>query len=216
MKKSIAGFIDHTLLRPDATAREILRLCDEARRFGFASVCVNPCRVSLCARSLAGSSVAVCTVIGFPFGATTPAALKAEAAQALDDGALELDLVMNRALFKDDPAAAARELSDFTRFCRRHRRGCVLKLIIECCDLTKKEIVAASLAAKKAGFDFVKTSTGFGKGGATVADVRLIRKTVGAKTGIKAAGGVRDRATALRMIRAGATRLGCSSSLALV
>lgn len=216
MKRNIAKYIDHTLLRADATAPEIEKLCDEARTHGFASVCVNPYWVSLCSRALAGSGVEVCTVIGFPLGATSLAAKTAEAAQAMADGAGELDLVMNQGLFRTDGAESFRELSLFVKFCRNIRKKVILKLILECCNLTKKEIAAASAAAKKAGFDFVKTSTGFGKGGATVPDVKLMRKSVGAKTGVKAAGGIRDRKTALAMLRAGADRLGCSCGVALV
>lgn len=216
MKKNIARYIDHTLLRADAAAPEIEKLCDEAKTYGFASVCVNPYWVSQCSRALAGSGVDVCTVIGFPLGATSLEAKKAEAAQAIADGARELDLVMNQGLFKSDEAASLKELSQFVKFCRKPGEKVVLKLILECCNLTKKEIAAASLAAKKAGFDFVKTSTGFGKGGATIPDVKLMRKSVGAKMGVKAAGGIRDRKTALAMLRAGADRLGCSCGVALV
>ena len=183
MKTDLAKYIDHTLLRADAKASDIARLCREAKEHGFKSVCVNPCWVPKCREALAGSGVAVCTVIGFPLGATSTFAKVEEALQAIDDGADELDVVLNQGL---------------------------------CCNLTKDEIVVASTAAKKAGFDFVKTSTGFGKGGATLADVKLMRKTVGAEMGVKAAGGIRDRKTALAMIRAGANRLGCSCGLALV
>lgn len=216
MKKNIAKYIDHTLLRADATQSEIAKLCDEARTYGFASVCVNPYWVYFCKGALTGSPVEVCTVIGFPLGATSLAAKTAEAAQAIADGARELDLVMNQGLFKTDKAKSFEELSIFAKFCKDIDKKVVLKLILECCNLTKKEIADASLAAKKAGFDFVKTSTGFGKSGATISDVKLMRKVVGAKTGVKAAGGIRDRKTALSMLKAGADRLGCSCSVALV
>ena len=197
MKTDLAKYIDHTLLRADAKASDIARLCREAKEHGFKSVCVNPCWVPKCRELLAGSGVAVCTVIGFPLGATSTFAKVEEALQAIEDGADELDVVLNQGLLKSDIYACFCELSEIVRECR-------------------EEIVVASTAAKKAGFDFVKTSTGFGKGGATLADVKLMRKTVGAKMGVKAAGGIRDRRTALAMIRAGANRLGCSCGLALV
>ena len=203
MKTDLAKYIDHTLLRADAKASDIARLCREAKEHGFKSVCVNPCWVPKCRELLAGSGVAVCTVIGFPLGATSTFAKVEEALQAIEDGADELDVVL-----KSDIYACFCELSEIVRECREAKKGVVLKLILECCNLTKEEIVVASTAAKKAGFDFVKTSTGFGKGGATLADVKLMRKTVGAKMGVKAAGGIRDRRTALAMIRAGANRLG--------
>ncbi len=214
--KSIAKYIDHTLLKADATADDIARICDEAKDSGFASVCVNPFWVPQCAKALKGTGVEVCTVIGFPLGATSLVTKVSEAVQAIHDGASELDFVLNQGLFRSDAKACQAELAVMVQVCRRTRKGLVLKLILECCNLTKKEIAAAALMAKKAGFDFVKTSTGFGKGGATVADVRLMRKAVGPKMGVKAAGGIRDRKTALAMIRAGATRLGCSCGLALV
>ena len=215
-RNALAKFIDHTLLKPDAKASDIARLCREAKEHGFKSVCVNPCWVPKCREQLKGTKVAVCTVIGFPLGATSTFAKVEEALQAIDDGADELDVVLNQGLLKSDIYACFCELSEIVRECRAAKKGVVLKLIIECCNLTKDEIVVASTAAKKAGFDFVKTSTGFGKGGATVADVKLMRKTVGAKMGVKAAGGIRDRRTALAMIRAGANRLGCSCGLELV
>ena len=216
MKADIAKFIDHTNLKADATAADIDRLCREADENGFASVCVNPCWVPRCRDALADSEVAVCTVIGFPLGATSTAAKVAEALQAIEDGADELDVVLNQGLVKSNRRACFDELKEVVRRCRAAKKGVVLKLILECCNLTKDEMAAASIAAKKAGFDFVKTSTGFGKGGATVADVKLMRKTVGTRMGVKAAGGIRDRRTALAMLRAGATRLGCSCGLALV
>ena len=216
MKKNLAQYIDHTLLKADATSSDIARICGEAKANGFASVCVNPCWVAQCAKALDGTGVAVCTVIGFPLGATSLAAKVAEAVQAMQDGAGELDVVLNQGLFRSDSKACLVELAALGNMCRRTRKNVVLKLILECCNLTKGEIASASLMAKKAGFDFVKTSTGFGKGGATVADVRLMRRTVGPKMGVKAAGGIRDRKTALAMLRAGATRLGCSCGLALV
>ena len=216
MKKSLSKYIDHTLLRADATAADILRICDEARANGFASVCVNPCWVEKCRKALEGSGVAVCTVIGFPLGATSTSAKLMECVQAINDGADELDVVLNQGMFRSSFKQCQMELAMIVDICRKRKKEVVLKLIIECCNLAKKEIASASLAAKKAGFDFVKTSTGFGKGGATVADVRLMRKTVGKRMGVKAAGGIRDRKTALAMIRAGATRIGCSCGTAIL
>ena len=210
---ALAKFIDHTLLKADAKAVDIARLCCEAKECGFKSVCVNPCWVSKCREALKGTKVGVCTVIGFPLGATSTLAKVEEALQAIADGADELDVVLNQGMLKSDVYACHCELSAIVRECRAAREGVILKLILECCNLTKDEIVIASTAAKKAGFDFVKTSTGFGKGGATLADVRLMRKTVGAKMGVKAAGGIRDRKTALAMIRAGANRIGTSCGL---
>ena len=212
----LAPFIDHTFLKPAGEKDAVRKLCREAREAGFASVCVNPCEVELCARLLKGSTTKVCTVIDFPLGASTLAANCAEAAEAMKDGASELDLVVNQRLLKFAPAACGRDLAAFVACCRRRKKGVVLKLILECCNLTKAEIVRGCKLAKRAGFDFVKTSTGFAAGGATVEDVALMRKTVGPKMGVKAAGGIRDRATALRMIAAGATRLGCSAGLALL
>ena len=209
-------YFDHTLLKPDATANGIIALCAEAKEYHFASVCVNPCWVARCREALEGSGVAVCTVIGFPLGATSTFAKVEESLRAIEDGADELDVVLNQGLAKCDRRACFAELSEIVRRCREAKKDVVLKLILECCNLSKDEIAAASAAAKKAGFDFVKTSTGFGKGGATVADVKLMRKTVGKRMGVKAAGGIRDRKAALAMIRAGATRLGCSCGLALV
>lgn len=233
MKINIAKYIDHTILKADATSDDISRICEEAKVCGFASVCVNPLWVAQCVKALKGSGVEVCTVIGFPLGATSLVAKIAESVQAIQDGASELDFVLNQGLFRSDAKACQSELEVMVQVCREAFREMaeksrpsgkksvsakklVLKLILECCNLTKKEIASAALMAKKAGFDFVKTSTGFGKGGATVADVRLMRKTVGPKMGVKASGGIRDRKSALAMIRAGATRIGCSCGLSLV
>ena len=220
MKRNIANYIDHTNLKPDAAKKDIARLCREAKKYGFASVCVNPCRVEQCAKLLKGSKVKVCAVIGFPLGASDTAVKLFEAASAIANGAEELDLVVNQAWLKEGSPALATELALFVKssrdFGRENKRKVVLKLILECCNLTEDEIVAGCKAAVAAGFDFVKTSTGFAKGGATVEDVALMRKTVGRKCGVKAAGGIRDRATALAMIAAGANRLGTSSGPKLV
>ena len=211
----LAPLIDHTFLKPSGDKAAITNLCAEARRYGFASVCVNPAEVTAAARLLCGSGVKVCTVIGFPLGANTNRTKCFEAADAIQAGADELDLVVNQRLLKYAPAACEAELLQWVRTCRTFRSDVTLKLILECCNLTKAEVVRGCKIAQKVGFDFVKTSTGFGAGGATVEDVRLMRKTVGPEMGVKAAGGIRDRATAEAMVAAGATRLGCSAGVAI-
>ena len=212
---NLASLIDHTFLKPSGDKAAIANLCAEAKRFGFASVCVNPAEVTAVARLLRGSGVKVCTVIGFPLGASTNRTKCFEAADAIQAGADELDLVVNQRLLKYAPAACEAELLQWVRTCRTFRSDVTLKLILECCNLTKAEIVRGCKIAKRVGFDFVKTSTGFGAGGATVEDVRLMRKAVGPDMGVKAAGGIRDRATAEAMVEAGATRLGCSAGVAI-
>ena len=216
MKPDIAKLIDHTFLKPAGDRDAVRKLCAEARKAGFASVCVNPAEVALAARLLRGSGVKVCTVVGFPLGANTSRVKCFEAMDALQAGADELDLVVNQRLLKYAPGACEAELLQWVRTCRTFRSDAVLKLILECCNLTKSEIARGCRIAKKIGFDFVKTSTGFGAGGATEADVRLMRRTVGKKMGVKAAGGIRDRKTALAMVAAGATRLGTSAGLNMV
>ena len=176
---------------------------------------MNPAEVAAAARALAGSGVRVCTVVGFPLGASTTRTKCFEAADAIQAGADELDLVVNQRLLKFAPAACEAELLQWVRTCRTFRSDVTLKLILECCNLTKAEIVRGCTIAKRVGFDFVKTSTGFGAGGATVEDVALLRRTVGPELGVKAAGGIRDRATAEAMAAAGATRLGCSAGVAI-
>ncbi len=212
---NLASLIDHTFLKPAGDKAAIASLCAEARRQGFASVCVNPADVTTASRLLKGSGVRVCTVIGFPLGANTNRTKCFEAADAIQAGADELDLVVNQRLLKHAPKACEAELLQWVRTCRTFRTGVTLKLILECCNLTKKEIVRGCKIARKVGFDFVKTSTGFGAGGATVEDVALMRRTVGPRMGVKAAGGIRDRATAEAMVAAGATRLGCSAGVAI-
>lgn len=213
--ENIAGYIDHTYLGPAGDEDSVRKLCREAVEHGFASVCVNPAEVELAKRLVAGSSVKVCTVIGFPLGANTNATKCFEAADAIEAGAEELDLVVDQRKLKYAPGACERDLLQWVRTCRTCRTDIVLKLILECCNLTKKEIVLGCRIAKKVGFDFVKTSTGFGKGGATVEDVKLMRRTVGEKMGVKAAGGIRTRETAEAMLEAGANRLGCSAGVAI-
>ena len=210
---NLAGFIDHTYLKPAGARNEIEKLCREARKYAFVSVCVNPAEVAFCARQLRTCDVKVCTVIDFPLGASTLRARCFEALDAIQAGADELDLVINQRLLKYSPATCEAELLQWVRTCRTLRSDVVLKLILECCNLTKREIVLGCEIAKRVGFDFVKTSTGLGVGGATIADVKLMRRTVGDEMGVKAAGGIRDRETALAMIAAGANRIGTSSGV---
>ena len=216
MKKSIAGYIDHTFLKPAGDAEAVVALCKEAKKCKFASVCVNPCEVQACARALRTSKVKVCTVIDFPLGQSTSRARCFEAMDAIQAGADELDLVVNQRLLKYAPRKCEAELLQWVRTCRTIRTDVVLKLILECCNLTKREIALGCRIAKRVGFDFVKTSTGFAAGGATAEDVALMRKTVGDEMGVKAAGGIRDRETAMKMIAAGATRIGASAGLKLL
>ena len=216
MKKNIAAYIDHTFLKSAGDPDAVKRLCAEAKKAKFASVCVNPCEVQACARALRKSPVKVCTVIDFPLGQGTSRARCFEALDAIQAGADELDLVVNQRLLKRAPKACEAELQQWVRTCRTFRSDLTLKLILECCNLTKAEIVRGCRIAQRVGFDFVKTSTGFAAGGATVADVALMRKTVGPDMGVKAAGGIRDRETARAMIAAGATRLGASAGMALL
>ena len=215
-KPDIASYVDHTFLKPAGDADAVTKLCAEAKRARFASVCVNPCEVQACARALRKSPVKVCTVIDFPLGQSTNRARCFEALDAIQAGADELDLVVNQRLLKYAPRKCEAELLQWVRTCRTLRTDLILKLILECCNLTKKEIALGCKIAQKVGFDFVKTSTGFASGGATVEDVKLMRKTVGPETGVKAAGGIRDRETALKMIEAGATRIGASAGLKLL
>ena len=214
--KPIASAVDHTFLKPAGEKDAVRKLCREARAAKFASVCVNPCEVALAAKLLKGSGVKVCTVIGFPLGANTTEVKLFEALEALRAGATELDFVINQRLLKYEPKACEKELRVLAKVCHETKKGVVLKLILECCNLTKTEIVRGCKLAKTAGFDFVKTSTGFAAGGATVEDVKLMRRTVGPGMGVKAAGGIRDRATALAMVDAGATRIGASAGLKLL
>ncbi len=215
---NLAGLIDHTFLKPNGTPNDIARLCREAKKYRFASVCVHPVEVARCARLLKGSGVPVCTVIGFPLGQNTPETILFEALAALDAGAKELDFVLNVGEFKAAKKVDAilARWTEIVRAVKRMKADAVTKLILECCYLTDKEKVAAAKMAKKAGFDFVKTSTGFGPGGATAPDVALLRKTVGKTMGVKAAGGIRTRADAEAMVKAGASRLGCSAGVAIV
>lgn len=204
-----ASLIDHTLLKPEATEEDIRKLCQEAADYGFASVCVNPSWVKKAAGFLKDSGVPVCTVIGFPLGATTPDVKAFEARRAIFDGAREVDMVVNiGALKSGDDCAVENDIRAVAE--AAHDSKVVCKVIIETALLTDEEKIRACLAAKRAGADFVKTSTGFAKGGATVADVALMRRIVGAELGVKASGGVKGIDDARAMIEAGATRIGAS------
>ncbi len=211
----LAKYIDHTLLRPDATADEIDTMCDEAMEYGFASVCINPTWVKRAAERLRGSEVKVCTVIGFPLGATPPEIKAMEARRALRDGAREVDMVINvGALKSGDQELVLRDIEKVVD--AAHEGGAIAKVILETALLTDEEKVIASALARQARADFVKTSTGFGGGGATVYDVALMRETVGPNMGVKASGGVRTLADAEDMIAAGATRIGASAGVQIV
>jgi deoxyribose-phosphate aldolase len=211
----IASMIDHTLLKPDATRRDIEELCREAAQFAFATVCVNPTWVALAARQLANTPVGVCSVVGFPLGAATADVKAYETRRAIFDGAREIDMVINvGALKSGDLHAAERDILAVVGPCRDC--GVLSKVIIEAAYLTDDEKVTACTLAKAAGADYVKTSTGFGPGGATVADVALMRRVVGAEMGVKAAGGVRDLDSLKAMVAAGATRVGASAGVKIV
>lgn len=213
--EALAATIDHTLLKPDATAAQIEKLCKEAAHYGFASVCVNPTWVPRCAELLANAQSAVCTVIGFPLGATLTRAKREETSAAIDVGAQEVDMVLNIGRLKDgDYAAVYTDIGAVVEVA--HAQQVLVKVIIETCLLTQEEKIAASILTQQAGADFVKTSTGFSTGGATVADVQLMRLTVGPEMGIKAAGGVRSAADAFQMFAVGATRLGASAGVQIV
>src|SRR5262245_49822882 len=213
--QSVASMIDHTLLKPDATRQNIEELCREAAQFKFATVCVNPVWVALAARLLAGSGVGVCSVVGFPLGATTADVKGYETRRAIFDGASEIDMVINvGALKSGDLRVVERDIEAVTAPCRDS--GVLSKVIIEAGRLTDDEKVTACTLAKAAGADYVKTSTGFGPGGATAADVALMRRVVGAEMGVKAAGGVRDLEGLQAMVAAGATRVGASAGVKIV
>ncbi len=215
MAQEIAKFIDHTALKPEATPGDIDKLCAEAKEFHFAAVCVNPTFVKQCAQLLRGTGVAVCTVVGFPLGAHTTATKVFETMQALADGAREIDMVVNIGALKAGQDDAVRD--DIRAVVdASHAAGAITKVIIEAALLTDDEKVRACQLAQQAGADFVKTSTGFGPGGATVHDVALMRQTVGARMGVKAAGGIRNYEQAQQMIDAGATRIGASAGVAIV
>ena len=212
-KKTIASMIDHTLLKPEATPAQVEKLCAEAAEYHFASVCVNPVYIPLAARLLDGTGVKVCCVVGFPLGAIAPEQKAAEAASCAAMGAEELDMVIHVGAAKaGDWALVQRDIAGVVKAAA----GRTVKVIIETCLLTDEEKVKACEAAKAAGADFVKTSTGFSTGGATTHDIALMRKTVGPEMGVKASGGIRDYATAMAMIEAGANRIGASAGIEIV
>ena len=213
----MAGYIDHTILKPDATGRDIIRLCEEAAGACFASVCINPVFVPLAAEKLAGTGVKVCTVIGFPLGANDTATKVNEAVLAVRQGAEEIDMVIWIGALKEGKYdIVGRDISEVVRSAREIKRDVTVKVIIETCFLTDEEKVKACQLAESAGADFVKTSTGFGSGGATVPDVLLMRKSVSPGIGVKASGGIRTAAQAVKFIKAGATRLGTSAGLVIL
>jgi len=212
-KYELARWIDHTLLKPDATKTDIEKICKEAVENHFASVCINPAWVPLTYKLLRGSQTKVCTVVGFPLGATLPEVKAAETQAVVEKGAEEVDMVMNiGALKSGDYTLVEHDIRSVVRAAGRR----IVKVILETCLLTDEEKVKACVIAQKAGANFVKTSTGFSKGGATVKDVALMRKVVGAQMGVKASGGVRSYEEACKMVEAGATRIGASASVAIV
>jgi deoxyribose-phosphate aldolase len=213
-KKTLASYIDHTILKADAQPKDVEKLCKEAAEFVFASVCVNAANTRLAADLLKGTVVKVCTVVGFPLGATLPQVKAFEAEEAIKNGAGEIDMVINVGALKAGQLDIVE--NDIKAVATACKDKALLKVIIETCLLTDEEKITACELAKKAGADFVKTSTGFSTGGATVEDIKLMRNTVGPRMGVKASGGVRDLETSLKMIEAGATRIGASASVNIV
>ena len=213
LKAEIASLIDHTILKPEATAEEVIRLCGEADKFGFASVCVNPCWIKLCRETVKNPKVSVCGVAGFPLGANRPDIKAAEAALCLEDGANEVDMVMNVGFAKQgDWSSVEKEMAEVVKAVQPAE----VKVIIEACLLTDEEKVKACLCAVDAGASYVKTSTGFSKWGAKASDVALMRRVVGPDIGVKAAGGIRDFASVLEMLQEGADRIGASAGVKIV
>lgn len=211
----LARMIDHTMLKAEATPKEIEQLCAEALKYRFASVCVNGCHVTLCARLLKGSPVKVCTVIGFPLGAAASGAKAAETELAIREGAQEVDMVINVGMLKaGEYQYVEKDISGVVAAAHRHR--VLAKVILETGLLSDEEKVKACVLARRAGADFVKTSTGFGKGGATAGDIALMRRVVGSAMGVKASGGVRSRQDALTMVASGADRIGASASVKII
>ena len=217
----LAKMIDHTILKANATQNDIEKLCEEAKKYNFASVCVNPYWVPLTSALLKNSTVKVCTVIGFPLGATSSESKAYETEIAILQGADEVDMVINVGAVKNDKTDIVENdilsvVNSARKTGKSQNKNIIVKVILETCYLTKDEIKKACICAKNAGADFVKTSTGFGTGGATVEDVALMKKTVGETMQVKASGGIRDYDTAIKMIEAGASRLGTSSGIAIV
>ncbi|GEA30758.1 deoxyribose-phosphate aldolase [Clostridium diolis] len=211
---NIAQYIDHTILKPEATVEDVKRLCREAKEYNFASVCVNGCYAKLVSTELAGSEVKTCVVVGFPLGAMTKEAKAFETSQAIENGASEIDMVINVGALKSKDYNFVKE--DIEAVVNAAKGKALVKVIIETCLLTDEEKVKVCEIAKEAKADFVKTSTGFSNGGATKEDIALMRKTVGPDLGVKASGGVRDFKAAMDMINAGASRIGSSNSIAIV
>lgn len=214
-KSELARVIDHTLLKPTATSADIDRLCEEALQYNFWGVCVNPDQVKQASRKLAGTDTRVCAVVSFPFGSSTPELKLMEARRAIGDGATELDMVSNiGALKSGDTGLYFSDINEVAALCGRS--DTLLKVILECCYLTDEEKVLGACIAESAGADFVKTSTGFGTGGATATDVALIRSVLSNRTGVKAAGGIGTFEKALEMMKAGASRIGTSHGIKIV
>jgi deoxyribose-phosphate aldolase len=213
--RPLASWIDHTLLKPEATPAQVEKLCAEARQYEFASVCVNPVYVPLARKALSGSPVLVCTVVGFPLGATLSKAKAAETRIAIEEGAAEIDMVIPVGLLKGEQySAVADDIAGVVE--EAHASGAIVKVILEMALLSRFEKIIACLISQSAGAEFVKTSTGFGPGGATLEDVELMRRVVGPDLGVKAAGGVRSLADARAMLLAGATRLGTSAGVKIM
>lgn len=216
MKEKLAKLIDHTILKPNVLDQEVEALCSEARKFGFASVCLNPSYITLAKSRLAGTDVKVCTVIGFPLGQNTTKTKIFEAEDALELGADELDYVVNISdVLNERYDAVKAEMEQFATLKQKHS-SIVIKIILETCYLSLEQISKLCQLAKEANLDFVKTSTGFGSGGATVEHVELMRKTVGPEMGVKASGGIRSYEDAMKMVEAGASRIGASAGVAMV
>jgi deoxyribose-phosphate aldolase len=213
-KMDIAKYIDHTILKPEATAEDVKKLCKEAREYKFVSVCVNGCYAKLVSTELEGTDVKTCVVVGFPLGAMTKEAKAFETTQAIENGATEIDMVINVGALKEKNYEILKE--DIEAVVNAAKGKALVKVIIEACLLTDEEKVKACEISKEAKADFVKTSTGFSTGGATKEDIALMRKTVGPEIGVKASGGVRDFKTAMDMINAGASRIGASASISIV
>ena len=209
--ENLCQYIDHTILKPDALSKDIIKLCEEANTFNFKSVCVNPCHVKLAKQHIKSSKI--CSVVGFPLGCNDISVKMVESVKAISDGANEVDLVQNIAAIKEfNDVSSIQNMNEFVqKLC--FDSNIILKIIIETCLLNFEEIVLSSLIAKKCGADFVKTSTGFSTKGADVEDVKLIRRTVGNKMGVKASGGIRTKDDAIAMLKAGANRLGMSNSM---
>ncbi|HHV97760.1 MAG TPA: deoxyribose-phosphate aldolase [Clostridiaceae bacterium] len=212
-RKNITAIIDHTLLKAEATEKDILKCCEDAKKYGFASVCIHPCYVKLAAEALKGSPVKVATVIGFPLGANHFSVKAFEAAKAVEDGVNELDMVINIGALKQ---RRAEYVENDIRVVVEAAKSAIVKVILETCYLTKEEKILACELCKKAGAHFVKTSTGFASAGATVEDVALMRKIVGQDMGVKAAGGIRTLESLIAMVKAGANRIGTSSGIKII